>query len=53
MVTGKADFNSTITWGPFLGPHVAFAGSVAAAAYAKKIGKHWGNRAVMKKVMKL
>lgn len=28
-----------IAFGPFLGPHVCFAGGVAASAYAKRIGK--------------
>jgi hypothetical protein len=28
-----------ISWGPFLGPHVAFAGGVAGAAYAAAAGK--------------
>ena len=28
-----------ISWGPLLGPHVAFAGGVAAAAYAASVGK--------------
>lgn len=30
---------NTLAFGPFLGPHVAFAGGVAAAAYAGKKGK--------------
>ncbi|OUQ63673.1 hypothetical protein B5E53_15525 [Eubacterium sp. An11] len=30
---------NNIAFGPFLGPHVCFAGGVAAAAYAKQIGK--------------
>jgi len=34
ITTGTALFNHWITWGPFLGPHVAFASGVAAAAYA-------------------
>jgi len=39
LVTGDPKFNAVITWGPFLGPHVAFAGGVAAAAYAAKTGR--------------
>ena len=33
-----ADYVTYMAFGSFLGPHVAFAGGVAAAAYAKKIG---------------
>ena len=33
-----ADYVTNMAFGSFLGPHVAFAGGVAAAAYAKKIG---------------
>jgi hypothetical protein len=39
MVTGDTSFNDLVTWGPVLGPHVAFAGGVAATAYAAKIKK--------------
>ena len=30
---------NNIAFGPFLGPHICFAGGVAASAYAKRIGK--------------
>jgi hypothetical protein len=35
-----ADFNwhGILTFGPFFGPHIAFAGGAAATAYAKKMG---------------
>jgi hypothetical protein len=36
--TGDVFLLSKIAWGPFLGPHVAFAGAVAAAAYAGRRG---------------
>lgn len=36
MIIGDQSFNQLVTWGPFLGPHVAFAGG---AAYAAKQGK--------------
>lgn len=35
---GGDAFNLAVTWGPFLGPHVAFAGGVAAAAFAGRKG---------------
>ncbi len=34
LSTGDSTFLDQITFGPFLGPHVAFAGAVAAAAFA-------------------
>ena len=37
IIMGDTTFNSVVTWGPLLGPHVAFAGGVAGAAYAAKI----------------
>jgi hypothetical protein len=39
LVTGDPTFVDAVAWGPFLGPHIAFAGGVAAAAYAGKTGK--------------
>lgn len=36
--TGEGTFVGSIAWGPLLGPNVAFAGGVAAAAYAGKKG---------------
>lgn len=47
MVTGDSTFNQMVTWGPLLGPHVAFASGVAAAAYAAKIGKLCSGRNVL------
>ncbi len=38
LVTGDPKFGDLVTWGPFLGPHVAFAGGVAAAALAGRRG---------------
>ena len=32
-------FLNATAWGPLFGPHIAFAGGVAAAAYAAKTGK--------------
>lgn len=37
-ISGNGDFQTFVAFGSFVGPHVAFAGGVAAAAYAKKIG---------------
>lgn len=37
--TGFDTFLNITAWGPLLGPHIAFAGGVAAAAYAAKTGK--------------
>lgn len=37
--TGEDTFLNITAWGPLLGPHIAFAGGVAAAAYAGKAGK--------------
>ena len=47
MVTGDSTFNQVVTLGPLLGPHVAFAGGVAAAAYAAKMGKLCSGRNVL------
>ncbi|MCK5147659.1 permease [bacterium] len=38
MSTGDMTYQQVITWGPFLGPHVVFAGGLGAAAYAAKRG---------------
>jgi len=48
MITGDQSFNTLITWGPFLGPHVAFAGGAAGAAYAAKQGKLDSGRNIVK-----
>lgn len=37
--TGMNMFVGALAWGPLFGPHIAFAGGVAAAAYASKKGK--------------
>ena len=39
LTTGDTTFTTWVTWGPFLGPQVSFAGGVAAAAYAKSVGR--------------
>ena len=36
--SGDWTFDQVVTWGPVLGPHVAFAGGVAAAAFAARQG---------------
>lgn len=38
MAGASFDWHSIITFGPFFGPHIAFAGGVGAAAFAKKMG---------------
>jgi hypothetical protein len=38
LLGGGQAFNLAVTWGPFLGPHVAFAGGVAATAFAARKG---------------
>jgi hypothetical protein len=37
--TGDDLFLNALAWGPLFGPHIAFAGGVAAAAYAARVGK--------------
>ncbi|MCG8310060.1 MAG: hypothetical protein MI975_21870 [Cytophagales bacterium] len=39
MATGNESFTNLVAWGLFLGPHTAFAGGTAAAAYAAKKGE--------------
>ena len=39
MITGDRTFLTVVTWGPVLGPHAAFAGGVAAAAFAARRGR--------------
>ena len=39
IITGDGTFATVVAWGPFLGPHVSFAGGAAAAAYAARQGK--------------
>jgi len=38
LTTGDQSFNNAVTWGPFLSPHISFAGAVAGAAFAAKKG---------------
>lgn len=37
---GGKDFIGSVAFGPLLGPHISFAGGVAAAAFAAKAGHH-------------
>ncbi len=53
IISGDASFNAQITWGPFLGPHVAFAGGVAAAAYAARKGAIPSGRDIVTPLLKL
>ena len=39
MLGGGTGFISTVAFGPMFGPHIAFAGGVAAAAYAARFSK--------------
>ena len=39
LATGNPSFTNMVAWGLFVGPHTAFAGGAAAAAYAAKIKK--------------
>ena len=39
ITTGDSTFSTAVAWGPFFGPHIAFAGGAAAAAYAASKGK--------------
>ena len=47
LVTGDSSFNNLVTWGPFLGPHVTFAGGVAAAALASRKGRLESGRNIL------
>lgn len=38
ITTGDGTFSTVVAWGPFLGPHVSFAGGAAAAAFAARRG---------------
>jgi len=53
IISGDASFQTQITWGPFLGPHVAFAGGVAAAAYAARRGALPSGRDIVTPLLKL
>ena len=39
LATGNGAFTGDVAFGPMLGPHISFAGGVAATVYAAKIGK--------------
>jgi hypothetical protein len=47
IITGDGTLVGAIAFGPFLGPHVAFAGGVAGAAYAAKKGKLDGGKSIL------
>lgn len=47
IITGDGALVGSIAFGPFLGPHVAFAGGVAGAAYAAKKGKLDGGKSIL------
>ena len=53
LVTGDPTFVNTIAWGPFFGPHIAFVGGVAAAAYAAKVGKLESGKDIVTSLMGL
>lgn len=47
IITGQGELVGAIAFGPFLGPHVAFAGGVAGAAYAAKKDKLDGGKSIL------
>ena len=47
IVTGDGSLVGAIPFGSFLGPHIAFAGGVAGAAYAAKKGKLDGGKNIL------
>lgn len=53
LITGDQTFNTVVTWGPLLGPHITFAGGVAAAAFAAKQGKLESGRDILTPLIKL
>ncbi len=53
LITGDQSFNMLITWGPLIGPHTAFAGGIAAAAYAARKGKLNSGRNIVKPLYSL
>lgn len=53
LVNGDPTFVNTIAWGPFFGPHIAFVGGVAAAAYAAKVGKMENGKDIITSLMGL
>ena len=44
MGGGSGDFLSFVAFGPLFGPHIAFAGGVAAVAYAARTDKEVGGK---------
>ena len=50
---GDTSFNDVVTWGPVLGPHVAFAGGVAAAAFAARKGELSCGRDILSPLIRL
>ncbi|MFC1569195.1 hypothetical protein ACFL4L_03065 [bacterium] len=53
FITGDPSFNLTVTWGPLIGPHTAFAGGIAAAAYAAHKGQLDSGRNIVKPLFPL
>ena len=51
--TGEGTFVNLVAWGPLLGPHIAFAGGVGAAAYAAKKGKLGAGKDIVSSLMGL
>lgn len=47
IITGDGALVGSIPFGSFLGPHIAFAGGVAGAAYAAKKGKLDGGKSIL------
>ena len=53
LITGDQSFNMVVTWGPVIGPHTAFAGGIAAAAYAARRGRLESGRNILKPLYSL
>ncbi|MEJ2629368.1 MAG: hypothetical protein P8078_12545, partial [bacterium] len=53
LITGDQSFNMAVTWGPVIGPHTAFAGGIAAAAYAARRGKLESGRNILQPLYSL
>jgi hypothetical protein len=53
LISAHPSTANIIAWGPFLGPHVAFAGGVAGAAYAASVGKLSSGRDVVTRMVRL
>lgn len=52
LITGDPSFNTIVTWGPLLGPHISFAGGAAATAFAAKKGKLCSGRDILTPLLK-